>query len=187
MHRAVIELAPLQTYVAALLFSPQASVIRNLYQEKTSWIRVVSGVEYTWSLNLQTLEGHLGSVNTVAFSPDGSKLASGSYDNTIRVWDVASGQVNHTLEGHLGSVNSAFFLVSKNTSDLGAHPGAVQRHTKEHHVLSVDESRQWLTQSGLRLLYLPVDHRPGEIAVQGNTLAIGSNGGRVTIISTYIV
>ena len=76
-----------------------------------------------------------------------------------------------------------FFLAPKNTLDLGTHPEAVQRYAKEHQTLSVDQSGQWAIQNGLRLLYLPIDHRPGEIAVQGNTLAIGSNGGRVTIIS----
>jgi WD40 repeat protein len=44
-----------------------------------------------------TLEGHLGEVNSVVFSPDGSRVASGSYDNTVRVWDVQTGQCQHTL------------------------------------------------------------------------------------------
>jgi WD40 repeat protein len=35
-----------------------------------------------------TLEGHSGSVNSVFFSPDGQKLASGSNDNTIKIWDL---------------------------------------------------------------------------------------------------
>jgi WD40 repeat protein len=33
-----------------------------------------------------TLEGHTDSVDSVAFSPDGLTLASGSYDNTIKLW-----------------------------------------------------------------------------------------------------
>ncbi|MGV3660008.1 MAG: WD40 repeat domain-containing protein, partial [Prosthecobacter sp.] len=58
-------------------------------------------------------EGHSDSVRSVAFSPDGSRIASGSYDNTLRLWDAASGQTLRTLEGHSDSVRSvAFWQIS---------------------------------------------------------------------------
>ena len=44
--------------------------------------------------------GHTAQVETVAFSPDGLTLASGSLDRTIKLWDVASGQEITTLSGH---------------------------------------------------------------------------------------
>ncbi len=39
-----------------------------------------------------TLKGHTNRVTSVAYSPDGKTLASGSYDKTIKLWDVATGK-----------------------------------------------------------------------------------------------
>ncbi|MFI5779503.1 hypothetical protein [Nocardia sp. NPDC051570] len=51
-----------------------------------------------------------GTVNKVAFSPDGTRLASGSADGTIRLWDPDSGkQIGAPLIGHDGAVDSVAF------------------------------------------------------------------------------
>ncbi len=55
------------------------------------------------------LEGHSGSVNCVAFYPDGTKLASGSDDKTIRLWEVASGRELRVLQAHADDVKSLAF------------------------------------------------------------------------------
>ena len=44
--------------------------------------------------------GHSGSVYSVVWSPDGKHIASGSYDNSVKIWDAASGKELRTLKGH---------------------------------------------------------------------------------------
>ena len=45
----------------------------------------------------------------MAFSPDGQRLASASVDETVKVWDAATGQETLTLKGHTGAVTSVAF------------------------------------------------------------------------------
>jgi hypothetical protein len=53
--------------------------------------------------------GHTADVRSVAFSPDGKLLLTGSYDNTVRVWDVATHGLLKTLRGHGGRVSTCVF------------------------------------------------------------------------------
>jgi hypothetical protein len=55
------------------------------------------------------LEGHISWVTSVAFSPDGKLLASGSHDNMVKIWDWRSGKISATLKGHLSLVQSVAF------------------------------------------------------------------------------
>jgi WD40 repeat protein len=58
---------------------------------------------------LFTLEGHTDAVTSVAFSPDGQRLATASRDKTAKVWDARTGQELRALKGHTDDVTSVAF------------------------------------------------------------------------------
>ncbi|KAJ5348572.1 uncharacterized protein N7506_001825 [Penicillium brevicompactum] len=105
-HRVATESSPLQVYSSSLIFSPTQSITKICYQtERPDWLVNESAMAKDWSSCLQTLERHSAYVTSVAWSPDG-RLASGSHDETVRIWDPVTGQCTSTLEGHSDWVRS---------------------------------------------------------------------------------
>ena len=78
--------------------------------DRNSWIRARRLGGYSnFSPLLMNLLGHSGSVRSVSFSPDGSRIVSGSGDSTVRVWDAVTEKVINTLTGHSDFVMSVSF------------------------------------------------------------------------------
>jgi hypothetical protein len=77
---------------------------------------------------LRTLKGHaeLTSVTSVAFSPDGRTLASGSDDYRVRLWRVSTGKLLRTLEGHSDVVRSVAFSLNSEYLVSGSLDGTIK-------------------------------------------------------------
>ena len=67
--------------------------------------------QHTETKQVQTLKGHTDWINDVSFSESGKELVSGSDDKTVKVWDVASGELKTTITGHSKKVSRVFFTV----------------------------------------------------------------------------
>ncbi|KAJ7204176.1 WD40 repeat-like protein [Mycena pura] len=70
---------------------------------------------------LVSMQGHGDKVLSVAFSPDGTHIVSGSRDNTVRIWDAATGTEEQKLEGHGGAVLSVAFSPNGTHIVSGSH------------------------------------------------------------------
>ncbi len=69
--------------------------------------------------------GDASYVSSVAFSPDGKSIASGSWDKTIKLWEVSSGKLIKTLTGHNGSVYSVAFSPDGKTMASGSQDDTI--------------------------------------------------------------
>jgi WD40 repeat protein len=58
----------------------------------------------------QILVGHRAGVTAVTLAPDGSRALSGSWDTTLRLWDLATGETLRTLKGHTSAVFAVALL-----------------------------------------------------------------------------
>ncbi len=82
----------------AVAYSPDGAILAVAYGFAINLYRVV-GDQYDGMLR-----GHKGKVTSLAFTPDGRKLISGSWDRTARIWDVASWREEAALAWERGKV-----------------------------------------------------------------------------------
>src|SRR6202050_3433430 len=97
-------------YISALPFIPQGSRLKQMQQQFPCLLAIQNEIQVAWPAQLKIMDEHTQGVTSTAFSPDGKHIASGSVDNTIRVWDVQSVYVvAGPFEGHTQEVTSVAF------------------------------------------------------------------------------
>ena len=101
--------------VTAVAFSPDGRVLAaGSGDDAKTFPRAGGGKISLWDVatgrELPTLRGHSAAVTSVAFSPDGSILASGGRDGAVKLWNLASGSELRTLGGSRQITSTAFSL-----------------------------------------------------------------------------
>ena len=117
----------------------------------------------------RVLTGHAGRVTAVVIAPEGSWLASGSVDGTVRIWDAATGQHRTTLTGHDDPVTAVAIAPDGSWLAGGGTDGAV---------------RIWDVATGQQRTSLARHDNPVTavaIAPDGSWLATGSDYGTVQL------
>jgi len=119
---------------------------------------------------VQTLVGHTQPVTSVAFTPDGQRVVSGSEDKTLRIWDSRTGQCQHTLKGHWDFVN------------------AINVSTDGFYIISGSEDktlRVWDIISGQCLGIVAEAAGITSLAITRNRGIIGDKAGNVVFLDVY--
>jgi WD40 repeat protein len=99
----------LHVYHSALVTMPRCFLLDVTPETlRTSIPELLSPRELGWDPK-RVLEGHTSAVFSVVFSPDATCIASGSDDNTVRIWDTQTGRQLSLLEGHTSTVRSVVF------------------------------------------------------------------------------
>ncbi|HKV13171.1 MAG TPA: TIR domain-containing protein [Thermoanaerobaculia bacterium] len=116
-----------------------------------------------------TLSGHSRRIVKIAWSPDGTKIASASNDYTVRIWDAITGKCLRILKGHSKEVGTVTWSPDGNKLASGS---------RDMHILIWDV----LTGKNIRWLYSHFDLvRAVDWSPDGRFLASGSNDHRVQI------
>jgi WD40 repeat protein/DNA-binding SARP family transcriptional activator len=93
-----------------VVLSPTGDLIANDAPTQASYL---GDTVHVWDAasgrRVSTLTGHSGGVLDLEFSPDGSRLATASFDGTVWLWDARSGEPIEVLRGHDGTVSSVAF------------------------------------------------------------------------------
>ena len=106
-----ISISTPHTYISTGPFLPSQSPLSNVFSKWfTKTIKVQKGKLLSWPAPPLQWIGHSAPVLSLSYSPNGHRIASGSGDETIRIWDVETGStIGNPLTGHTDAVRSVAY------------------------------------------------------------------------------
>ncbi len=138
---------------------------------------------------VQTLTGHTDLVKSVAISPDGSTIVSGSADKTVKIWDLATGREKITLQGHTDWVYSVVItpdgltIVSASSDntikvwdlDTGGEKETLPGHTDWVNSVAISPDRRTIVSGSWKnIKVLDVDTGEEKRTLKGHTKSVNS-------------
>jgi len=133
--------------------------------DQTVWICDASS-----GANVKALKGHSGRVTSVAFSPDGRQVVSGSMDHTVKLWDAANGANLLTLDKHTEWVTAVAFSSDGTRIASGSEDSTI---------------RLWDVSNGARVRALTEHASRVAFSTDGATLALLSTDNKIRILDAF--
>jgi WD40 repeat protein len=118
------------TVVTCVAFSPDGTRIASASGVYDDRQRIIGGEVKVWDAatgqEIWTVRGHTGAILSMAYSPDGTRIVTGSMDKTVKVWDATTGQETFTLTGHTGQVSNVAVMPDGKRIVSGSWDGTVK-------------------------------------------------------------